>query len=79
MASASLPAPLRGSGLALLATVTNIARLLASVLFGAIWHWTGLTNAIAVFGGALLVAIVAAYLTLRTGPEPIDPLQPGTA
>ncbi len=60
MASAALPPRLCGSGLALLVTVTNAARLLASVLFGALWHWTGLTNAILLFGGALLAALVAA-------------------
>ncbi len=41
MASAVLPPRLCGSGLAVLSTVTNVARLLASVVFGAIWTWVG--------------------------------------
>jgi hypothetical protein len=70
MASAALPAPLCGSGLAVLSTVTNVARLLASVLFGAIWTWAGLSNAILAFAGGLVIAIVAARLALRPEAEP---------
>ncbi len=62
MASAALPPRLCGSGLALLVTITNAARLLASVLFGALWQWTGLPNAILLFAGTLLAAIVAASI-----------------
>jgi MFS family permease len=65
MASDALPPALCGSGLAVLATVTNVARLLASVLFGALWMWAGLTSAILLFGGTLLLAILAARLALR--------------
>jgi MFS family permease len=76
MASAALPAPLCGSGLALLVSVTNIARLLASVVFGAIWQWIGLTTAIVVFAGGLLVALVAARMTLQPADGSIDRLKP---
>ena len=69
MASAALPPRLCGSGLALLATLSNAARLLASVLFGALWQWTGLTNAILLFAGTLLAAIVAASIAMRPGPS----------
>ena len=70
IASSALPADLRGSGLALLATVTNVGRLLASVLFGAVWMWFELTNAIMLFGVALLVAVLAARPALRAACAP---------
>ena len=70
MGSATLPAPLVGSGLALLATATNVARLLASVLFGVIWQWTGITTAIVVFGVGLLVSVIAAQTALAPGRSP---------
>jgi len=72
MASAALPPRLCGSGLAVLATVTNVARLLASVAFGAIWMWTGLNNAIVAFAGALVIAIAIARLALRPADAPLD-------
>jgi MFS family permease len=72
MASAALPPRLCGSGLAVLSTVTNVARLLASVAFGAIWMWTGLNNAIVVFAGSLVIAIVIARLALRPAGAPLD-------
>jgi MFS family permease len=56
---------LRGSGLALLGTAVSIARLLASVLFGALWTWLGLQTALAVFAGALVVAMLVAAAALR--------------
>jgi MFS family permease len=65
MASAALPPRLCGSGLAVLSTVTNVARLFASVAFGAIWTWGGLNNAIVAFAGSLLIAILAASFALR--------------
>jgi MFS family permease len=51
---------LRGSGLALLGTGVSTARLLASVLFGALWTWLGLQTALGIFAAALVVAMVAA-------------------
>jgi MFS family permease len=70
MASAALPPRLTASGLAVLASVTNVARLLASVLFGALWTFAGLTNAILIFAACLALAIVAARVALRPGSEP---------
>ncbi|HEU0025237.1 MAG TPA: MFS transporter [Thermoleophilaceae bacterium] len=51
------PAALRGTALALLGTVTSVARLLASVIFGALWVAVGMEAAILCFGVALLVAL----------------------
>jgi MFS family permease len=56
---------LRGSGLALLGTALSIARLFASILFGALWTWLGIQAALAVFACALVVAIAVAAVALR--------------
>ena len=37
LASSTVPAHLRGSGLALLVTATSLAKLVASIAFGALW------------------------------------------
>jgi MFS family permease len=60
MAAAVLPAGHAGSGLAVLATATNLARLTSSVAFGWLWATAGLESAAAVSLVALVVAIVAA-------------------
>jgi MFS family permease len=65
MGSARLGEELRGSGLALLGTATSGARLIASVLFGALWTWLGVQAAITVFAAALVVAMVVAVRGLR--------------
>jgi MFS family permease len=65
MGSAHLPESLRGSGLALLGTSTSIARLFASVIFGAVWTWLGLEAAVALFAGGLVVAMPLAIRGLR--------------
>ena len=69
MASATLPPRLCGSGLALLVTVTNTGRLLASLVFGAFWYWTGLWSALVIFAGGLVVAIAVAAATLGPSPD----------
>lgn len=48
-ASAVLPPDRRTSGLALIATGTSLARLVASIVFGVIWTWVGPTPAVAAF------------------------------
>ncbi len=69
LASATLPPPLRGSGLALLVTSTSLGRLLASIFFGMIWTWYDVETAIAVFAIALCTAMVLAGAALRLTPE----------
>jgi MFS family permease len=64
LASAELPATVRTSGLALLTSATNLARLLASVAFGAIWTWWGVETSVEVFAAGLLIVIVAAACIL---------------
>lgn len=69
--SALVPDELRGSGLALLGTTVNVSRLLASVVFGALWALAGSDVAIAVFATALTLAIALAALALvRTREDP---------
>src|SRR4051794_22397162 len=65
MGSTYVPEALRGSGLALLGTATSITRLVASILFGALWTWLGLETAIALFAAALVVAMAVAVRGLR--------------
>jgi MFS family permease len=70
MGSAVVPEAVRGSGLALLRTTTSGARLLASVIFGALWTVWGIETAIACFGAGLLAACAVAALLLVRAPEP---------
>jgi MFS family permease len=65
LASAFVPQHLRASGLSIVATANGVSRLLASVLFGAIWNWHGMEFALAVFSGGLAIAIVLATLTFK--------------
>jgi MFS family permease len=64
LGSAVVPAEVRGSGLALLRTVTSLARLVASVLFGALWTLWGIDIALVCFGAGLLAAMALAAVTL---------------
>jgi MFS family permease len=68
LSSSLLPEDVRASGLSLVMTATSLARLLASVLFGAIWVLVGVRAAVAVFAvGIVLAAIFAAYVLNRYG------------
>jgi MFS family permease len=74
LASPILPASLRTSGMALLTTATSLMRLLASVLFGALWTWFGIEAAVAVYLGGLIVALVVTLvLFARTRLEALQP------
>ena len=64
MASAFLPAGLRASGLALLATATGVARFLASVSFGAAWDWWSFEVALVLFVVGLGIAMLLALRAL---------------
>ncbi len=75
MASALLPAEARATGLSLLVTVTSLARLVASIAFGALWMVIGVRAAVAVFGIALVLAVAFAGIILHVygkQPEPAD-------
>ncbi len=66
-ASTFLPEHLRASGLSVLVTATSLARLVASLAFGALWAAFGLETAIHVYLAALLLAIAVAASVLTTG------------
>jgi MFS family permease len=68
-ASASLPAHLRGSGLALVATSMSVGRILASIAFGIIWTWSSVETAVAAFAVGLAAAVLLAAAALRLAPE----------
>jgi MFS family permease len=60
------------TGLALVATLAAIARLLAATLFGAAWTWVGPTGALAAFALmlALSMAVAAVLLDVRRAWSP---------
>ena len=66
LASSLLPAPARGTGLATLVTATTGGRLLASVVFGALWTATDYRTAVVVFCVGLVLALAAAVPILTS-------------
>jgi MFS family permease len=58
LASSMLGEDVRGSGLSVLGTATNLSRFLASVGFGALWTFAGLNTAVLVCGIALALALL---------------------
>ena len=68
LGSAVAPEEVRGSGLALLRTVTSAARLLASVGFGALWTLWGVDAALACFAVGLTAAGGLAAAVLHRTP-----------
>jgi MFS family permease len=76
MTAAVLPKSHCGSGLAVLATTTNVARLVASIAFGWLWTIGGIEPATAISLVALLAAIVCAAAALSRAELHGDP-QPG--
>jgi len=67
LASPSLPAELRTSGMALLTTATSLARLLASVIFGALWTVWGIEAATGMYLGGLVIALAVTLVAFRRG------------
>jgi MFS family permease len=65
IASIHLPAHLRSSGLALLATGIGLARLCASILYGWLWGQWGSQAAVGYFLAGMMVAASAAWWLLR--------------
>ncbi len=67
LGSTVVPDEVRGSGLALLGTATNISKFVASVAFGALWTIWGSQAALVCFFVALVVAVaLAATILVRT-------------
>lgn len=79
LASTRLPDDLRTSGMALLMTVVNVARLTGSILFGWLWTWRGVEFAVVAFGSGLMAAVVLTFYLLEShGPGRLDD-QPATS
>jgi MFS family permease len=73
LAGAVLPEKLQASGIGILTTVVSLGQLASSVVFGALWFAIGLERAVAVFGAALLLALlVTAPLLIRSQREPVS-------
>ena len=64
-AGESLPDELRTSGMAMVATVTSLARLASSLLFGLAWTLLGVHAALWMFTFGLMVAMVVALVLVR--------------
>jgi MFS family permease len=70
IASALLPPDLRATGLSAVTTVSGLSRLLASIVFGALWTTTDVHTAIVVYAvGLTAILPVVAILVLRHRPE----------
>ncbi|HEV8637470.1 MAG TPA: MFS transporter [Chloroflexota bacterium] len=73
LGSAVLPESLRGTGLGLLTTATSSARLLSSVLFGAVWTWWGMETSLLVFALGMVGSIaVAGFILSRIALTQVD-------
>ena len=70
LASTTVAPATRATGLAVLATGTGAARLVASLAVGAVWTLAGLEAAFVLFAGMLTVALVVAALVLRHSLRP---------
>jgi MFS family permease len=65
LSSATLPAPLRTSGLALVGTAIGIGKMISSVVFGWVWVGASQTRAIVFFLVGLIVVVIIASIWLR--------------
>ena len=57
-ASRFIPTDIRSTGLAVVGSATGIARIFASVIFGAVWNWTSVETALAVFATGLTAILL---------------------
>jgi MFS family permease len=73
LASTALPPGFLTSGLALLTTAIALARVLASVMFGASWSWQGPTSTLVLFIIGLSAAMVFAAIVLAVKRTPATP------
>ena len=70
IASALLPADLRATGLSVVIAVSGVTRLVASIVFGALWTATDVHTAVVFYAvGLAAVLPVVAILVLRRRPE----------
>ena len=67
LASQSVPAESRASGIAAAQTVVALARFVSSVAFGVLWQFGGRTPALWLMAGLLLISLALAGWLLHTG------------
>lgn len=65
LGSMLLPTSLRTTGLATLTTGLSLGRLASSLIFGAVWSWSGYEVAAGLFLGLLCLSIVVTIVGLR--------------
>jgi MFS family permease len=65
LASAILPEQWRTTGLAILTTGTGLARLLASLGYGAFWTYIGPSQALSLFLAGLSITVLIAWIFLK--------------
>jgi MFS family permease len=76
LASAMLPEQWRTTGLAIMTTGTGLARLLASLGYGALWTYLGPNQALRLFLLGLSVTVLLAWIFLRrVERKPDEPVQ----
>jgi MFS family permease len=76
LASAILPEQWRTTGLAIMTTGTGLARLLASLGYGALWTYLGPNQALSLFLLGLSITVLLAWVFLRqVERKPDEPVQ----
>lgn len=66
MASVAIPTVSRATGIAVVATLAGIGKVISSVAFGWLWQSYGTLPSVSVFGTGLAVAVIIGFLLLRT-------------
>jgi MFS family permease len=69
LASALLPEDLRASGMSILVAAVSVGRLVASILFGALWTLSGFDTAVTAFIAGLVLTVAASGVALRIAPR----------
>jgi hypothetical protein len=76
LASAILPEQWRTTGLAIMTTGTGLARLLASLSYGALWSYFGPNSALTIFLVGLSITVLIAWVFLnRVERKPDETIQ----
>jgi MFS family permease len=65
LCSAVIPPERRTAGIAIVATGVAVGKLVSSITFGALWQSTGVATSVLVFGTAMGIALLVAWMLLR--------------
>jgi len=66
MASVAVPRVSRATGIALVATLAGVGKLISSVAFGWMWETLGALPSLMAFGAGLTLAVMIGVLLLRS-------------